>query len=77
MQVYTMRSAPVLSFEVTSGLGLLSWPWPAPGFAVQHNTDLSTTNWQTTAVAPVLTNWQYQATVFPANPQDFFRLISP
>jgi hypothetical protein len=22
---------------------LLSWPWPSPGFVLQHNTDLATT----------------------------------
>jgi photosystem II stability/assembly factor-like uncharacterized protein len=76
-QIYTSRSAPVLTFSANSGQGLLSWPWPSTGFSLQHNIDLATTNWQTTAKTPVLTNWQYQVMVIITNPQNYFRLKGP
>jgi hypothetical protein len=65
--------------DLTSGSGkaLLSWPWPSAGFTLEHNVDLSTTNWQKVGNGPLLTNWQFQVTVVETNQQDFFRLKAP
>lgn len=81
-QIYTMRfntqSSPTLSFALSGGKGLLSWPAPgSASFILQHNINLSTTNWQTVAGAPLLTNGQYQLSIPFTNSQDYFRLFSP
>ena len=76
-QIYVGRSTPALTLISSGAQGLLSWPWPSPGFVLQHNVDLSTTNWQTTVKAPALTNWRYELGVLRSNPQNFFRLTGP
>jgi hypothetical protein len=76
-QIYTLRLAPTLNFTFGSGKGLLSWPWPSAGFTLEHNVDLSTTNWQAVGNGLLLTNWQFQVTVDTTNQQDFFRLKAP
>jgi hypothetical protein len=76
-QIYTLQSVPILRYSPTGGAGLVSWPWPSPGFLLQHNVDLSTTSWQTTVKPPLLTNWQYQLPVLQNSPQNFFRLKAP
>jgi photosystem II stability/assembly factor-like uncharacterized protein len=80
-QIYTMRfnaqSPPALSFVLSGGKGLLSWPAAgSASFILQHNVNLSTTNWQTVAGA-LLNNGQYQLTIPFTNSQDYFRLLGP
>lgn len=79
---FTVVSGPVapppLAFVTTSpGALVLQWPTNAPGFLLEQNSDLASTNWvdSTNAVSIVGTN--HQAAVSPASGRFFFRLRKP
>jgi hypothetical protein len=72
--IYKQQSAPALNLAAKGNQGLLTWPWPSARFTVEHNGDLSTTNWQPLANLPTLTNWQYQLPVLLNQQKHFFRL---
>ena len=46
--------SPRLSFSPSSGNFRLSWLVPSPHFALQQNSDLTTTNWADVPIAPAL-----------------------
>jgi len=71
--------APLLSIQLSNPTtALVMWPAPAPGFRLQKNADLSTTNW-TDVPTNTLTvvNGQNQITVTPIPGNQFYRLINP
>jgi hypothetical protein len=72
--IYKMQSGPALNLQAAGGPGKLTWPWPSAGFALEHNGDLSTTNWLTLTNLPTLTNWQFQLPFSLKQQRDFFRL---
>jgi hypothetical protein len=66
-------AAPPPALTITSGGGgviLITWPASPPGFELQSNTDLTTTNWMTITNTP---GNQYNLTNPPGDV--FFRLI--
>jgi len=71
--------SPLLSIQLSNPTtALVMWPAPAPGFRLQKNADLSTTNW-TDVPTNTLTvlNGQNQITVTPIPGNQFYRLIKP
>jgi hypothetical protein len=71
--------SPLLSIQLSNPTtALVMWPAPAPGFRLQKNADLSTTNW-TDVPTNTLTvlNGQNQITVSPIPGNQFYRLIKP
>ena len=68
--------APVISIANNGGSANLSWPWLfSPSFALQTNSDLTTTNWAAFGAAPTVTNGQNLVTVPCGHGQQFFRLV--
>jgi hypothetical protein len=62
---------------VRSGANVrLSWLVPSTSFVLQHNSDLTTTNWTDLPMVPTLnfTNLQYEVTVSPSFARRFYRL---
>jgi len=68
--------APQLNVALnSSNVAFLSWPVPlAPGFVLQQNSDLNTTNWLTLTNIPVVVSNRNQVTVSPTGGQIFYRL---
>jgi len=56
---------------------VLSWASPPGGFALQKNSDLTTTNWLAVTNAPAVTNGQNQVTLSRSNSNQFFQLKYP
>ncbi|HTV62451.1 MAG TPA: immunoglobulin domain-containing protein [Verrucomicrobiae bacterium] len=56
---------------------LVSWPGGAPGYTLQENSSLTTTNWVNVTNQPVLTNELNQATVPNNGSNLFYRLVLP
>ena len=78
--------APEASFTVipTLRIGLpatnaviVVWPAPSPGFVLQHNSDLNTTNWVTTTNLPTVVGPNSQVIVSPLTGNRLFRLLRP
>jgi uncharacterized repeat protein (TIGR03803 family) len=61
--------------RTTNGTLHLSWPSVAAGYALQKNTDLSTTNWSTNGLTSVDDGTNQTVTITPAGGKSFFRLI--
>jgi hypothetical protein len=69
-------SPPPLEIGPAGNAVTLSWPAPSGAFALQQNTDLSTTNWMTLSFNPVTVGSRNQVTV-PRSPGTmFYRLVS-
>jgi hypothetical protein len=65
---------PALNISTAGGGTLLSWPFLTPGYVLQQNTNLATTNWVTVTNAPAVVNQVISA---PAGPNNFYRLAKP
>jgi hypothetical protein len=76
--IYTWQP-PALTIAAAGTNMAISWPSfsSTAGFALQVNSDLTTTNWTNVAAAPASTNGQYVVTVPVVSTQQFFRLESP
>jgi len=78
VSVYSVPAPPRLSIELTAtNTVVVSWPSPSAGFALQQNTDLSTTNWLPVATTPVVVGGENQVTLPATPPRNFFRLRTP
>jgi hypothetical protein len=60
----------------SSSNAFLSWIIPSLDFTLQHNSDLTTTNWTEVPTPPVLnlTNLQNQVLLSPPSGHTFYRL---
>jgi hypothetical protein len=56
---------------------VLSWASPPEGFALQKNSNLTTTIWLAVTNIPTVTNGQNQVTVSPSTGNQFYRLKYP
>jgi hypothetical protein len=77
--IWTLQTTPTpsLSLAPSGGNAVLSWTIPSLSFALQQNSNLTTTNWTNVATAPVLnlTNLQNQVSVsLPTSGILFYRL---
>jgi outer membrane protein assembly factor BamB len=70
--------APRLTISLTAtNTMLISWPSPCSGFALQQNSNLSTTNWVTLTNTPVTVGSQNQVTMPSPTGNQFYRLMQP
>lgn len=69
---------PILAVAPTGTNTLvLSWPYPSPGFILQQNSDLSSTNWMKVTDAGSVVAGYHHVPISPGPGIDFFRLIHP
>ncbi len=54
---------------------LIWWPTNSPGFVLQQNPALGSTNWSNAAEAVDTAGTNYQATILTTNGPRFFRLL--
>ena len=73
---FSFTSIPSTAIQSGNGDVLISWPGATPGFALQENPDLTTSNWINVTNATVLTNNVEQVTI-PAAINMFYRLALP
>jgi hypothetical protein len=74
---FSFLSFPSLSIGANNTNLLLSWPGGTPGYALQQNSDLTTTNWVIVPNQFVLTNGLNQVTTPNNGSNLFYRLILP
>ena len=75
LQVVFAVNAPLLSILLTSANTVaISWPAPSPGFALQHKSSLSSTNWVNVTNTPTVANGRNQVLVSPPAGTQFYRL---
>ena len=74
--IYTSAPDQALSTLTSSdGRMVVAWSASAPGFRLQQNSDLTTTNWTDVTSAPTVTNLQNQLILVPApTGNNFYRL---
>jgi hypothetical protein len=74
--IYTSAPDQALStLRSSDGRMVVAWPSAAPGFQLQQNSDLTTTNWTDVTSAPTVTNLQNQLIWDPApTGNNFYRL---
>jgi hypothetical protein len=69
---------PELAVQPQGKNTLISWAEaPAPGFVLQENTTIGTTNWMNVIATPTLTNGEYQVIVPLSLSAQFYRLSLP
>jgi hypothetical protein len=70
--------SPLLTIQLTApNTAVVSWPAPSPGFHLQMNANITTTNW-VNVVNPVTTiNGRNQVTINPLPGNDYYRLVKP
>jgi hypothetical protein len=69
--------APALSIKLTNHMAMVYWPSPSPGFALQGNTNLATTNWTTPPQTITDTGTIKYILVNPPAGNYFYRLRYP
>ena len=76
--IYAVQApgAPLLTIHFTNGTAKIFWPSPSPGFVLQHNDDLSTTNW-VASPAPDDNGSEKSLTVDSPAGNRFYRLRVP
>ena len=68
--------APLLTIRgTTTNAVLVTWPSPSPGYALQQNSDLNTTNWLPVLPAPLDNGTNKTVIITPASGRKFFRLV--
>ena len=67
-------NTPTLNIATAGANSFLFWPWPATGYVLQQNTNLTSTNWVSLAGTPAMMN----LLIAPqTNNQNFYRLVHP
>lgn len=66
--------APALNIVNAGGNASLTWPCLTPGYVLQQNSNLATTNWETLTNTPSAVN---QIILAPTNANTFYRLQQP
>ena len=69
--------APLLSIRITNNTAMVYWPSPAPGFNLQANADLATTNWGTPPETVNDNGTIKYILVNPPTGNRFYRLLKP
>jgi hypothetical protein len=70
------QAAPELTITYFTNQVVLSWPSSFTGFSLQHNVDLSSTNWMTISNPVFVVGDQNQVVVSSTNRNTFYRLKS-
>lgn len=66
--------APRLTLIAIPGGVRLAWPSPSPGFQLERNADLRTTNWMAVAIIPTDNGSEKIVEITPASGHWFYRL---
>ena len=74
---FSFLSFPAAAIDANDTNILVSWPGGTPGYALQQNLDLTTTNWVNVTSQAVLTNGVNQVTEPNNGSNLFYRLILP
>ena len=74
--IYT-NLIPGLRIGSTATNAVVAWCTNAPGFSLQMNTDLTSTNWVNVTNAPATVSDEYQVTMPLSTGSAFFRLVRP
>jgi len=74
LNVYGLLPLPQLNISQAGGSITLAWPDASTGFALQSNTNLGSSNWQTVNGTLVVTNGQNQVTLPAPGAPTFYRL---
>jgi hypothetical protein len=74
--VQTVGSPTLRIFLTTTNTAVVAWPASSTGFALQVNTNISTTNW-VSAGSPNVVGGENQVIVTPPVGRQFFRLFHP
>ena len=73
--VPTPGAPPLTIRGTTTNAVLVTWPSPSPGYALQQNSDINTTNWLPVLPAPVDNGTNKTVIITPASGRKFFRLV--
>ncbi|HXC34941.1 MAG TPA: hypothetical protein VNV43_03650 [Candidatus Acidoferrales bacterium] len=73
---FSFTSLPSAAIQPGAGSVIISWPGATPGFTLQQNADLSTSNWANVTNSTALTNSLNQV-IIPATTNMFYRLTLP
>ncbi len=73
---FSFISIPAPAIQSNGGNLLISWPGGAPGFTLQQNPDLTTSNWINVTNSAVLTN-NFEQVTLPATSNMYYRLALP
>jgi hypothetical protein len=77
LQSFQLQRLPHLSISQTpTNTVLFTWPTNITTYALQQDSDLSTTNWTTLTNKPVVVGFQHQVTIPKPDNNMFYRLIS-
>ncbi len=74
---FSFASIPPAAIQYGNSKATISWPGGTPGFTLQQNSDLSSTDWTDVARSPVLTNGTNQITIHAGTGNMFYRLVLP
>jgi hypothetical protein len=72
---FTFVSIPTATIQSDGANAVISWQGSIPGYTLQQNANLATTNWVNVTNQEILTNGLYQATVPIGSSNQFYRLI--
>lgn len=73
---FSFTSMPAATIQPNAGNVVISWPGGAPGFTLQENANLTTSDWVNVTNADILTNNLNQVTI-PAASNMYYRLALP
>ncbi len=73
--VQTPGAPPLTILGTTTNAVLVTWPSPSPGYALQQNSDINTTNWLPVLPAPVDNGTTKTVIITPPSGRKFFRLM--
>ena len=70
-------SLPTADIQVNGANLIIFWPGACPGFILQQNSNIATTNWVNVTSQSILVNGQNQVTLTEGSSYQFYRLILP
>ena len=74
----TAVDPPALSISLTAtNTVVVTWPSAWPGYTLQQNSDLTTTNWVNATNPITIVSNEYEVIISPLIGQQFYRLMDP
>jgi photosystem II stability/assembly factor-like uncharacterized protein len=73
-QIVTSTPHIWMSMAVSAPNVTVIWPWPAAGYGLEQNLDITSTNWVAVTNQPVVTNFQNQVILPLSGAKCFYRL---
>lgn len=72
---FSFVSLPTAAIQVNGTNFLISWPGSCPGFTLQQNSNIATTDWVNVTNQSILANGQNQVRLMAGSSNQFYRLI--